>query len=128
MKLKRTLLWARLRSLWMYVRLTLKRMAFYLPVIDPTATFYLRTEVIYPSDLSDEEASFFLKRLRKNELTKRLRCYYTEYTKRVPEDPLWTVDVLFVLDTPFCHVQYHPAEECKEEDYWTLSLLEAPNR
>lgn len=128
MKLKRTLLWARLRSLRTYVRLTLKRMAFYFPVIDPTTTFYLRTEVIYPSDLSDEEASFFVKRLRKNELTKRLKCYYTEYTARVPEDPLWTVDVLFVLDTPFCHVQYHLADECKEEDYWTLSLLDAPNR
>ena len=128
MKLKRTLLWAWLRSLRTYVRLTLKRMAFYLPVIDPMTTFYLRTEVIYPSGLTDEEASFFAKRLRKNELTKRLKCYYTEYTARVPEDPLWTVDVLFVLDTPFCHVQYHLAEECKEEDYWTLSLLDAPNR
>ena len=128
MKLKRTLLWPRLRSFRTYVRLTLKRMAFYLPVIDSTTTFYLHTEVIYPSDLSDEEASFFLKRLRKNELTKRLKCHYTEYKARVPEDPLWTVDVLFVLDTPFCHVQYHLAEECKEEDYWTLSLLDAPNR
>lgn len=128
MKLKRTLWWARLRSFRTYVQLTLKRMAFYLPVLDPIPMLYLRTEVIYPSNLTEEEVSFFFKRLRRNHLIKSLECHYTEYMCRVPGDPLWAVEIVFVFHTPFCRVQYYLAEECKDEDYWALSLPGAPKR
>lgn len=128
MKLKRTLLWARLRSFRTYVQLTLKRMTFYLPLLDPMPILYLHTEVIYPSDLTEEEVSFFFKRQRRNHFIKSLGCLYTEYTGRVPGDPLWTVEILFVFHTPFCRVQYYLAEECKDEDFWALSLPGAPKR
>lgn len=132
MKLKRTLLWARLRSLRTYFRVSFYHFALHFPHALPRLLggnpAYLTAVIFCDVNLSHSQRVCFRDRIRCNKL---MHVEYVEETNYWSEDyPVWQISIDYLYhcshmvfsSEKYPVVSYFSTENTPYDDYFTLSL------
>lgn len=131
MKLKRTLLWARLRSLRTYVKVVLRHFNVHFPYNQPEilggTPDYLTAVIVYDADLSKAQKNFFIDRIRSNWITKKMPLKFVKKTNRVRGHPIWQVSMCHSGLYTYAVVTYYPSEELEEEAFLRFPLIDEAN-
>lgn len=132
MKLKRTLLWARLRSLRTYVKVVLRHFNVHFPYNQPEILGgrpdYLRAVIVYDADLSNAQKTFFIDRIRSNWITKKMPLKLVKKTNRIRGHSIWQVSIWHSGLYLYAVVTYYLREELEEESFLLFPTIDEANK
>ena len=132
MKLKRTLLWARLRSFRTYVKVVLRHFNVHFPYNQPEILGgrpdYLRAVIVYDADLSNAQKTFFIDRIRSNWITKKMPLKFVKKTNRIRGHSIWQVSIWHSGLYPYAVVTYYLREELEEESFLLFPTVDEANK